>query len=220
MTSNRNPVKQFFITYPQSGTVTKYEFRDALLRFEPDYYTISEERHKDGNPHLHAVIRTKNKFSKAFIIKYLKEKYPDSYKRIDIQPVRSIKHSLQYLSKEDKSPLTSGEYKDNRDPIKNNLNKLAIDFGCTNMEELLSTHGIWISFLTKAKASIKAFIADYMYSTGIRSMDEVFASLSFLDFVQQKMLLDLLDLSSHFVFSSKSRDDITKILNKLNLTYD
>lgn len=116
--TNRNPVKQLFITFPQSGSIDKHQFRDALLRFEPDYYKICQETHKDGNPHLHAVVRFKNKYSRAFVIKYFKEKYPDSYKRIDVKPVRSIRNALAYISKEDTNPLESAEYKDNRDPQK------------------------------------------------------------------------------------------------------
>ena len=99
--TNRNPIKQVFITYPQSLGVSKHDFRDKLLRFEPDFYHIVQETHEDGNPHLHAVLRFKNKYSKPFILKYFKEQYPESYKRIDVQTVRSIKHALTYLSKED-----------------------------------------------------------------------------------------------------------------------
>ena len=112
--TNRNPVKQIFITFPKSN-IDKSTFRDMLLRFEPSYYKVCEEKHKDGTPHLHAVLVFKNKYSKAFILKYFKEKLPEDFKRIDIQPVRSIKNSLQYLSKEDPEPLESSEpFKDSR----------------------------------------------------------------------------------------------------------
>lgn len=112
--TNRNPVKQLFITFPKSN-IDKHTFRDALLRFEPEYYKVVEEKHKDGTPHLHAVIKFKNKYSKSFIIKYFKEKYPNDYKRIDVQIVRSIQKSLEYLSKEDTSPLeTAGGYQESR----------------------------------------------------------------------------------------------------------
>lgn len=118
--TNRNPVKQLFITFPKSN-VDKVTFRDTLLRFEPDYYMVVEEKHKDGTPHLHAVVRFKNKYSKAFVLKYFKQKYPDDYKRIDVKPVRSIKQSLAYLSKEDTHPLVSGAFEANRNPQKNYL---------------------------------------------------------------------------------------------------
>ncbi|KPA15700.1 hypothetical protein MHK_004093, partial [Candidatus Magnetomorum sp. HK-1] len=111
--TNRNPVKQLFITFPHS-VCDKCKFRDDLLRFEPDYYKVCEEKHKDGTPHLHAVVRFKNKYSKAFVLRHFKEIYPDDYKRIDVKPVRSIKKSIQYLSKEDPFPLESGTFSDSR----------------------------------------------------------------------------------------------------------
>lgn len=132
--TNRNPVKQLFITFPKS-IVDKCEFRDGLLRFEPDYYKVCEEKHKDGTPHLHAVVRFKNKYSKAYVLKYFKELYPDDYKRIDVQAVRSIKKSLEYLSKEDPNPLESGTFVPSRGNTKermcrqhyNEFRKLGVD---------------------------------------------------------------------------------------------
>jgi len=111
--SNRNPVKQVFITFPKS-TVDKITFRDIFLKFTPVYYKVVEEKHKDGTPHLHAVIKFKDKFSCSHILKHCKAHFPDDWKRIDIKPVRSIRHALDYLSKEDTSPCTSGEYKETR----------------------------------------------------------------------------------------------------------
>lgn len=117
---NRNPVKQLFITFPKSN-VTKNKFRDDLLRFEPSYYKVVQETHEDGSPHLHAIVKFKNKYSKSFVLKHFKEKYPDDYKRIDIKPVRSIKNAINYLSKEDPEPLESGEFKDGRGNTKTRL---------------------------------------------------------------------------------------------------
>jgi len=84
------------------------------MRFDPDFYRIVEEKHADGSPHLHALVKFKAKFSKAFVLKHFKEIFPDDYKRIDVQPVRSVKHAHDYLSKEDKEPLESGSYLDPR----------------------------------------------------------------------------------------------------------
>lgn len=130
--TNRNPVKQLFITFPKSN-IDKSEFRDLLLRFEPDYYKICEEKHQDGTPHLHAVIRFKNKYSKAIVLKYFENKLPLDYRRIDIQPVRSIKKALLYLSKEDSEPLESGEFIENRNPqlnlMKHHMDLLAQSAG-------------------------------------------------------------------------------------------
>lgn len=119
----RNPCKQWFMTFPKSP-INKIEFRDTLLRFEPTFYKIVEEKHKDGTPHLHAVVVFKGGYSKAFILKYFKEKYSDSYKRIHVETVRSIKHALGYLSKEDIEPLETGPYVDNRNPQRAALHKI------------------------------------------------------------------------------------------------
>ncbi len=134
--SNRNPVKQVFITFPKSN-VDKSTFRDSLLRFEPEYYKVCEEKHKDGTPHLHAVIKFKNKYSKSFILEHYKKKYPDDFKRIDVENVRSIKKALAYLSKEDTAPLESGNFKESRGGYKAGLDKFSIkELGKNSWQEI------------------------------------------------------------------------------------
>lgn len=125
MTSNRNPVKQLFITFPHSH-VDKSTFRDTLLRFDPSYYKVCEEKHKDGTPHLHAVIKFKSKYSQPFILKYYKEIYPEHFQRIHIKAIRSIKHSIDYLSKEDPEPLESGSFIETRGNTKEKMLKAHI----------------------------------------------------------------------------------------------
>lgn len=110
---NRNPVKQLFITFPKSN-VDKNTFRDSLLQFQPSFYKVVEEKHKDGTPHLHAIVKFTNKYSVSHVLKKFKEIYPNDYKRIDVEPVRSISKALEYLSKEDQMPLSSGVYVENR----------------------------------------------------------------------------------------------------------
>lgn len=145
--ANRNPVKQLFITFPHS-TVDKQTFRDTLLRFDPDYYKVCEEKHKDGTPHLHAVVRFKNKYSKTFILNYYKELYPDDYKRIDIKPIRSIKNAINYLSKEDGDPLESGPFSDHRNPQRSLGTKFARELGYNTIQELANAY-------TKEQAEIQ-----------------------------------------------------------------
>lgn len=152
---NRNPIKQMFITYPKS-TCDKHTFRDQLLKFEPDYYKVVEEKHKDGSPHLHAVLRFKNKYSKAHVLKYFKEIYPDDYKRIDVEPVRSIKNALKYLSKEDTEPLESGEYTENRNPNKNQRDAVARECGYPNIDEMLASWKEEQEYLEKLKPKVHA----------------------------------------------------------------
>lgn len=96
---NRNPVKNWSITFPQSGEVEREEFVDT---FPPCTKAIcSMERHEDGNPHLHLGIALKKPLTKAKLLKWIQAKYPDDYKRIDVQATRSIECWSDYISKED-----------------------------------------------------------------------------------------------------------------------
>jgi len=115
MPKNRNPVKSQFITFPKSN-LTKKEFATLFMPKKPTYIKCVEEKHKDGTPHLHMIIQYTAKFSCGHIVKYVKEKLPDDFKRIDVATVRSIKHSEVYLSKEDKEPYIYGEMTEGRNP--------------------------------------------------------------------------------------------------------
>lgn len=137
--TNRNPVKQVFITFPKSN-IDKHTLRDFLLQFNPEYYKVVQETHEDGSPHLHAVVKFKNKYSSKHIINKFKDDYPDDYKRFDVKPTRSIKNAIAYLSKEDPNPLTTGEYKDGRDPHANWRNKFARDLGYSSVEDCINHH--------------------------------------------------------------------------------
>lgn len=146
--TNRNPVKQVFITFPKSH-IDKQEFRDFLLRFSPEYYKVAEEKHKDGTPHLHAVVKFKNKYSCRHVINEFKKIYPDHYKRFDIEPVRSIKSSINYLSKEDQSPLESSTYIEARNPRKSNQIALARELGYDTVSECVDDYKKTISDIEK-----------------------------------------------------------------------
>lgn len=115
--TNRNPVKQWFLTFPQWST-EKYEFRNELVTLlSPYYYKIARETHEDGKFHYHVILVFKKGLSKARLLKMFKNQYPEDNKRIHIRPVRSIKHAMQYISKEDLSPLESeGGWKETRNP--------------------------------------------------------------------------------------------------------
>lgn len=135
----RNPIKQMFITFSNS-TVDKHEFRDYLLVFKPTFYKISQETHQSGKPHLHAVIKFKNKYSIKHIKKELAKKYPYDFLRINVEAARSIPRSLAYLSKEDTAPLTTGSYEETRKPQQNWLNKFARDIGYRDVEDAVRAH--------------------------------------------------------------------------------
>lgn len=113
MTNNRNPIKNMFITFPKS-TMDKKEFSKLLIPKHPSYMKCVEEKHKDGSPHLHLIVQYVSKYSKAHIIKYLKEHLPNDWKRIKVESLRSIKHCEVYLNKEDKKPYLYGEYVEGR----------------------------------------------------------------------------------------------------------
>lgn len=111
---NRNPIKQFFITFAQSRSVTKEEMLAHVKRFNPDYYKIVKESHQDGNPHIHALFRCIKPYSQQFVLKYFKKEYPNDWKRIKIEAARSIKNSRIYFSKEDPDALESGDFYEHR----------------------------------------------------------------------------------------------------------
>jgi len=105
MTTNRNPLIKYFITYPQSHDTSKLNFLETAQELNLKYYIICQETHLDGNPHLHALLWLKKAMTKAKLLKFFKEKYPNNYKRIDVQSVRNLKASIKYCRKEDPSPL-------------------------------------------------------------------------------------------------------------------
>lgn len=142
--NNRNKIKQWFITYPQWLKQGKIEIRDQLISaYSIDYYKVCKETHEDGNPHFHAVIRLKNPMSKSQIIKRFKDSYPNDYKRIDVKPVRSIKHSLQYLSKEDTSPLESaGGFVSKRNPRTSILTTFVRQLGYNSLADFTEQYGV------------------------------------------------------------------------------
>lgn len=198
--NNRNPIKQMFITFPKS-TVDKNTFRDKLLRFDPEYYKICEEHHKDGTPHLHAVIKYKNKYSKARVLNYFKEIFPEDYKRIDVQPVRSIAKSLQYLSKEDKEPLESGPYQESRNPQSSWHDKFARELGYNNKLDLVNC----LAARQETLDALKKDVAERW----------TFFSLNYPDFNPSYKVLKLYD--DFMDDKLKKKDDITFLLEQLNI---
>lgn len=116
MPKNYNPIKQMFFTFPHSN-VSKVEFLNALLLpLKPEYYKVVEETHKDGTPHLHAVVKWKNGYTKGWMIKKIHKIYPDPkiHDSIKVEACRSIKNCVAYTDKEDPDPLESGPFNDTR----------------------------------------------------------------------------------------------------------
>lgn len=100
---NRHPVKKWSITYPQSGDMERSVFANS---FPPCVGCICvQEEHKDGGYHLHLGIELKKGLPKRKLLEWIKIKYPEDYKRIDVQSTRSAKDWEEYLMKEDAEPF-------------------------------------------------------------------------------------------------------------------
>lgn len=218
---NRNPMKQFFITFPKSGVVDRQSLLTAVSRFEPDYYLVVRETHADGSPHLHAIIRCKNKYSKSFILKHFKEIYPNDNKRIDVDGIRSISNAIAYLDKEDKTPLTSGPYKDSRNPQRNCNNKFMRELGYNSLSDLSdaveekSKQTEWIV------KTCKNHLRDFMFMQSIRNPQQaVDIMFYYIEYEKQRMFEEIVDLKTSCFKISFSIDDITNLFKSLNLKLD
>lgn len=216
---NRNPVKQMFITFPHSN-VDKYAFRDVLLKLDPEYYKICEEHHKDGSPHLYAVVKYKNKFSKSHILKFFEKEFPNDYKRIDIETVRSIKNALAYLSKEDNEPLESGQYQETRGTNRErNVEKLENDFaralGYCNKQDLDEHEEERKDLINLAMAKLQEIAEFEGYDHWIVWLEGRAFEENFFPFELRKILQNLIKVSNEVLFSYIPKDDITLLLKSL-----
>jgi len=114
---NRNPVKHVFLTWPKTP-ITKDDLLKVLLdQFELKYACVVVEPHKDGTPHLHALIQFSNSYSCPRVIKKFKPLYPNNWKSIHVRPVKNWNNSLAYLTEPnsektvDNNPLIWGDYR-------------------------------------------------------------------------------------------------------------
>lgn len=107
---NRNPMTQFFVTFPQWLSHSKDSLFEELNHDLPpsSYSTICQETHEDGNPHFHYAIKFISPITKAKMLKFFKLQYPDDYKRIDVQSLKSWPATFQYFDKEDPCRLEKG----------------------------------------------------------------------------------------------------------------
>ncbi len=91
-------MKSWSITFPQTDMD-----RDVFAESFPPWEEVicSREAHKDEGFHLHLGIKLMKGITKRNMLKWIEKKYPDDYKRIDVQCTRSIKDWSEYISKED-----------------------------------------------------------------------------------------------------------------------
>lgn len=104
-TVNRGQLQQFFITFPHT-TTTKAEFISSLP--PTTYYKVANETHKDGSPHLHGAVITEAKWTKVQLLKHFASKFPHISKSIHIRPIRNLKGAIEYMDKEDPTPVSKG----------------------------------------------------------------------------------------------------------------
>lgn len=137
---NRNPLQWCFLTFPQSGSVTKQDFCDRMDPLGPyEFHCYVQETHQDGQPHLHALVKFRKKITKSKILAHLKKTFPNDYKRIDagrIKRASSPWHAHQYLLKEDPDPITYGNCPEPNNPNRTRVAKLARDLGFESIEAL------------------------------------------------------------------------------------
>lgn len=133
MTSNRNPIKRWFATFPNScqSHATKLSFECA---FPPsEFYTCCEEDHKSGKKHLHACVLLKKPLSKAKLLKYLEKTYPVDVERIHLRAVRDLDNAIDYIKKEDPEYVCIGQ-----DP-----KKKAYSSDLLKLEQWFIANGYW-----------------------------------------------------------------------------
>lgn len=112
MSNNRNPIKQWEITYPQSGETIRETFYAC---FPPCTYSIcAKEDHADGNPHIHLGLKLKKALSKKKLLKWIEEKFPESNQRIHISPIKSWDNWNDYCMKEDPHCFVTGSLNEPR----------------------------------------------------------------------------------------------------------
>lgn len=108
MSRNRNPIKQWEVTFPKS-TLSKSDF---VAQFPPSSYSICcQEEHNDGTPHLHMGIKLLKGLSHSKVINYLTAKFPNDWKRIHISPIQDWENFNNYCKKEDPYPIIIGTLK-------------------------------------------------------------------------------------------------------------
>lgn len=95
---NRHSVKNWAITFPQTE-MGREDFLRCLPPCEEAF--VAREEHKDGGFHLHCGIKLKKGITKKKMLDWLVKKFPNDYKRIDVQATRSIKNWKDYIGKED-----------------------------------------------------------------------------------------------------------------------
>lgn len=142
--TNRGQLARFFVTLPR----TKTKKTDLEASLPPStYYKIAQESHKDGYPHLHAVVIPRTHSTKIQLLKRLQKAFPTISKSIDVGAIRNMEGAVSYLDKEDKKPITVGQYSVKKKDYKSKRAQKAYLKKITEDDDELSKHRSNLSFL-------------------------------------------------------------------------
>lgn len=107
-------LQQVLLTFPRWPSTPLTTFN--LMLPPSSYMKICEEKHDDtvegkSDLHYHVVYRPEHPITKKKLLIYLMGKYPDDWKRIDIEGIKCWSKAVSYLSKESLTTLEFGEDK-------------------------------------------------------------------------------------------------------------
>jgi len=96
---NRNPVCQWFITFPRWN---EYEDIKQFEKLAPKskWGYVVKESHEDGGIHYHLMLKLNKGITKSKMLEYWKNTCPNDYKRIDCEPTKDFRSAYNYLGKE------------------------------------------------------------------------------------------------------------------------
>lgn len=171
--SFRLNAKAVFLTYPRCS-INKQSIYDHLLSLHHpvDKILVAQEHHEDGGLHIHALIIFKSK------INIRNERYFDfeSY-HPNIQGCRSVKKTIEYITKTDTEPISNFNWKERDDP------EAAVKFILEQVEQGVNQDEILVECiksnpsLLKSASNIGYFIT--RASRGIRMQMPIYELSSF-----------------------------------------
>lgn len=109
MPSNRNPIKNYLITFPHSSessshadNMSRREFGDLLASYYPyELVFVVQESHTCGAKHLHAILRVDPGVPKKKLLDKILNDCPG---RVNVTPIKSPQSAYRYLSEVGYSP--------------------------------------------------------------------------------------------------------------------
>jgi len=96
---NRNPVKQWFITFPRWNEYPEIKTFEQISPKSKWGYVVKES-HEDGGIHYHLMLKLAKGITKSKMLEFWKASFPNDYKRIDVEPTKDFRAAHNYLQKE------------------------------------------------------------------------------------------------------------------------